>query len=200
MDKKIRSARVSIELPPWMPQALQDARDVYAAREERMAFAVGLSRKNIEEKTGGPFAAAVFDADTGSLIAAGVNLVTSLRISCAHAEIVALTQAQAILGNFDLGGAGMPRCELVSTTEPCAMCLGAIPWSGVRSLVCGARDEDARAAGFDEGSKREDWVRELEARGIAVARDVLRESAANVLMDYARGGGALYNGRKGGDE
>ena len=195
MDKKIRSARVSVELPPWAALVLEGAQDAYASREERMAFAVSLSRKNIEEGTGGPFAAAVFDADTGRLIAAGVNLVTSLRISCAHAEVVALTQAQAILGNFDLGGESMPRCELVTTTEPCAMCLGAIPWSGIRSLVCGARDEDARAAGFDEGSKREDWVKELEARGIAVARDVLREEAAAVLKDYALGGGTLYNGR-----
>jgi len=162
-----------------------------------MAFVIELSRKNIANKTGGPFAAAVFNADNGRLIAAGVNMVTHLRLSIAHAEIIALSQAQAVLGGFDLGGEGMPVCELVSSTEPCAMCFGAVPWSGVRSLVCGARDEDARSVGFDEGAKRPDWVAALEERGIAVYRDVLRDDAATVLREYAAGGGVMYNGRKG---
>ena len=158
-----------------MERYLVDAGDIYPTREERMAFVVGLARKNIENKTGGPFAAAVFDRSGGRLIAAGVNLVTTVGLSVAHAEIVAIMQAQLILGGFDLGGAGMPECELVSSTEPCAMCLGAVPWSGVRSLVCGATDGDARGVGFDEGSKRGDWARELEVRGIEVASGVLRE-------------------------
>ena len=41
--------------------------------------------------------------------------------------------------------------EMVASTQPCAMCLGATPWSGIRRLVCGARDEDAEEIGFDEG-------------------------------------------------
>jgi tRNA(Arg) A34 adenosine deaminase TadA len=194
----MKTKPIHIELPLWMERYLTDAGDIYPAREERMAFVVGLSRKNIEERTGGPFAAAVFDRGSGRLIAAGVNLVTTVGLSVAHAEIVAVMQAQSILGGFDLGGPGMPECELVSSTEPCAMCLGAVPWSGVRSLVCGATDGDARGVGFDEGSKREDWTRELEVRGIEVARCVLREAAAAVLRDYAAGGGAVYNGRRSG--
>jgi tRNA(Arg) A34 adenosine deaminase TadA len=182
-----------------MSRALDGAAESepYASPEERMAFVVELSRENIAQGTGGPFAAAVFDAVSGRLIAAGVNMVTRLGLSIAHAEIVALAQAQAVLGGFDLGGGGMPNCELVSSAEPCAMCLGAVPWSGVRSLVCGARDEDVRAVGFDEGAKREDWIEGLEARGIVVRRDVLRESAAAVLREYAAMGGPVYNGRKG---
>jgi tRNA(Arg) A34 adenosine deaminase TadA len=198
-NRNRKSARIAIDLPPWLLEELDGVSDseLYVSPEERMAFVVELSRKNVARKTGGPFAAAVFDAGSGRLISAGVNMVTYVGLSVAHAEIVALAQAQAVLGGFDLGGAGMPVCELVSTTEPCAMCLGAIPWSGVRSLVCGARDEDARAAGFDEGAKPADWAGSLETRGIAVRRDVLRESAAAVLLDYAAGGGVVYNGRKG---
>jgi len=194
-----RSAEISVTLPPWMLQLLDGISESerYASPEARMAFVIDLSRKNVANKTGGPFAAAVFDADGGRLIAAGVNMVTRVGLSIAHAEIVALSQAQAVLGNFDLGGAGMPNCELVSSAEPCAMCMGAIPWSGVRSLVCGARDEDARAVGFDEGAKRPNWADDLEARGITVRRDVLREDAASVLREYAAGGGIVYNGRKG---
>ncbi len=76
------------------------------------------------------------------------------------------------------------------------MCLGAIPWSGVRHLVCGARDEDASAIGFDEGEKPVEWVPALERRGIIVVRDVLREEAASVLREYAVSGGEIYNARR----
>ena len=78
------------------------------------------------------------------------------------------------------------------------MCLGATPWSGVRHLVCAARDEEARAAGFDEGAKPALWVSALEMRGITVERDVLREEAAGVLREYAERGGEIYNSRQGG--
>jgi len=193
----MKTKPIHIELPLWLQRLAVDEREVYGTREKRMEFVIGLSRQNIENESGGPFAAAVFDRGSGRLIAAGVNLVTSAGLSIAHAEMVALMQAQALLGGFDLGGAGMPECELVTSTAPCAMCLGAVPWSGVRAVVCGARDEDARAVGFDEGSKRQDWVRELEVRGIEVAQDVLRDEAAAVLRGYADRGGIVYNGRNG---
>jgi len=85
----------------------------------------------------------------------------------------------------------------VTRTEPCAMCLGAIPWSGVRRLVCGARDEDARQVGMDEGDKPDDWEACFGRRGIAVTRDVCRAGAADVLLAYRDGGGLIYNGRGG---
>jgi tRNA(Arg) A34 adenosine deaminase TadA len=76
-------------------------------------------------------------------------------------------------------------------------CFGATTWSGVRRLVCGARDEDARAIGFDEGPKLPDWVGALEERGISVVRDTCRDEAAAVLRDYAESGGLIYNARRG---
>ena len=77
------------------------------------------------------------------------------------------------------------------------MCFGATPWSGVRRLVCGAREEDARRIGFDKGPKMPDWVASLEQRGISVARDVCRDEAAAVLRYYAEKGGTIYNARQG---
>ena len=77
------------------------------------------------------------------------------------------------------------------------MCLGAIPWSGVRGLVCGARDADARGIGFDEGAKPTDWVEALESRGIRVRQDVCRDEAVAVLREYAENGGPIYNARRG---
>jgi tRNA(Arg) A34 adenosine deaminase TadA len=185
---------ISFSLPAWV--------DTYAATcppgldlETRMAFVIAASRRNVAEGTGGPFAAAVFASDSGELIALGVNLVARRRLSILHAEIVALTLAQERLGTFDLGGAGVPACELVTSTEPCAMCYGAIPWSGVQRVVTGAFDTDARRIGFDEGPRTRRWREELEERGIKAVSGVLRAEAAAVLDAYAAAGGEIYNPR-----
>ena len=122
-------------------------------------------------------------------MAPGVNLVVPLGCAVAHAEMVAIVIAQRLMGTHDLGGAGLPPFELVTSTEPCAMCLGALPWSGIRRLACGARDEDARAVGFDEGDKPANWPGLLERRGIGVTRDVRRGEAAAVLRQYVDNGG-----------
>jgi tRNA(Arg) A34 adenosine deaminase TadA len=164
--------------------------------EDRMDLVLDLARANIASG-GGPFGAAIFGAD-GRLIAPGVNRVVAASAPIAHAEIVAIALAGQRLGTWDLASAG--GFELVTTTEPCAMCLGAVPWSGVRRLVCGARDTDARSVGFDEGHKPRRWISNLESGGIEVVRDVRRAAARSVLHDYASGGGAIYNGATGSRE
>lgn len=186
---------VTLELPAWVEELDLDRE--YPTQEERMRLVVELSRLNVERETGGPFGAAVFDLSTNRLVAPGMNLVVPSNCSVAHAEMVAIMIAQQVVGDFDLGGDGKPAYELLASTEPCAMCFGATPWSGVRRLVCGARDEDARAVGFDEGAKLKEWAVALEERGIAVERDVLREEAAAVLRRYGESGGRIYNARQG---
>jgi tRNA(Arg) A34 adenosine deaminase TadA len=161
-----------------------------------MELVIQLAESNVRRGSGGPFAAAVFDLEDRALVAVGVNLVVASGFSVAHAEVVALSLAQQRTGGFDLG-AGPASRELVTSTEPCAMCLGAICWSGVRQVVCGARGEDARQIGFDEGPKPADWASGLERRGIAVTRDVMRERAAQVLRSYRDGAGPIYNARAG---
>ncbi len=162
-----------------------------AAVEQRMQLAIALSVENVRNQTGGPFGAIVVAEDSGMLVGVGVNLVTSLRMSMAHAEIVALSLAQRAVDSWDLGSNS--RMQLVTSCEPCAMCFGAVPWSGVSSIVCGARKEDAAAAGFDEGDKPDNWAASLRRRGIEVRLDVLREEAAQVLRAYADQQGAIYN-------
>lgn len=193
MDDGQREARfpaVVLELPGWVEGL--DLDSPYLTDEERMRLVVELSRLNVERGTGGPFGAAVFERESGRLVAPGVNLVVPAGCSVAHAEMVAIMVAQKVVGDFDLGAAARPAYELFASTEPCAMCFGATPWSGVRRLVCGAREEDARAVGFDEGAKLPDWVSALEERGIRVKRDVLREEAAAVLRRYVEQGGEVY--------
>ncbi|MHC4116080.1 MAG: nucleoside deaminase [Planctomycetota bacterium] len=158
-----------------------------------MRFVVELARLNVEHKTGGPFGAGIFEQESGRLIAVGVNQVEASNCSIAHAEILALALAHKAIGHYDMGSRGRSALELVTSTEPCVMCLGAVCWSGVRAVVCGARDEDARGIGFDEGPKPHDWVRSLEGRGINVVQDVLREEAVAVMTEYCKQGGLIYN-------
>jgi tRNA(Arg) A34 adenosine deaminase TadA len=183
---------LKISLPDWVENFTVKVGNVHPQIEDRMRFVIELSQRNIEHQTGGPFAAAIFHRE-GNLIAPGVNMVMVSNCSILHAEIVAIALAQKVLGRYDLSNGGTDKYDLVSTTEPCAMCLGAIPWSGVCRLICAARDEDARKIGFDEGSKPDDWIGELERRGITVLCDILRGDAVKVLEKYKATGGTIYN-------
>jgi tRNA(Arg) A34 adenosine deaminase TadA len=160
-----------------------------------MRFVVSLASMNVANGTGGPFASAVFETNSGRLVAIGINLVVSTNCSLAHAELVALANAQQTVHHFDLGAAGMPEHDLVTSSEPCAMCYGAIPWSGVRRVLCGARAGDAEAIGFDEGPKPKNWMAALQQRGITVVRDLCRTEAVAVLQQYKNSNGAIYNAR-----
>ena len=184
---------ITITIPPWVRKFLGSAEIFLQTTEERMQLVIALSRLNVAQGTGGPFGAALFEMESGRLVAAGINLVASKNCSILHGEMVALMLAQRMLGTFDLGGPGIPACELVTSAEPCAMCLGAIPWSGVRRLVCGARGEDVEEIGFDEGTKPAGWVEALERRGIRVVGDCCRDEAVAVLRQYAAQGGTIYN-------
>lgn len=184
-------------LPDWVAAFLAGQADVIPLLSERMELVIELARRNVQAASGGPFGAAVFERDSGRLVAVGVNRVIASHCSHAHAEMLALAIAQQRLASHDLGAAGLPAHELISSCEPCAMCYGAIPWSGVSRLVCGARQEDACAIGFDEGPKPEPWRQELERRGIEVVTDLCRTDARAVLDLYARQEGEVYNGRRG---
>lgn len=193
----MKAPSFELNLPGWVAGSLPPPNKVYPTMMERMQLAIELSLLNVENGSGGPFGAALFDMETDRLIAPGVNLVASLGCSVFHAEIVAITLGQKKVGSYDLGGHGIPPMELVSSTEPCAMCFGSLPWSGIRRLVCGARDGDARGIGFDEGPKLSSWVSALEGRDIEVVRDICRDESVAVLRKYMEDGGLIYNSRQG---
>lgn len=186
-------ASIRIDLPAWTRGFAASLPDVLPTPEQRMSVAISLSRHNVSEGTGGPFGALVVERESGAVIAMGVNRVEPAHCSSAHAEIVALSLAQQVLANWNLGESGRGEIELVSSCEPCAMCLGAIPWSGVRSVLCGATKVDAEAAGFDEGDRPDAWQDKLAGRGIAVTTGLLRNEAAEVLAQYARSGRTIYS-------
>ena len=184
---------LSIELPDWV-SSIVDFHRVYPGDDDRMELAIQLSRENVERGTGGPFGAAIFERDTGRLVSVGMNSVVRLANCTLHGEMVAFMMAQRRLSSFTLGAPGMPVHELVTSCAPCAMCLGAILWSGVRRVVCGASRDDATILGFEEGPVFDASWRYLEERGIETKHEVRRAEARAVLELYRASSGKLYNG------
>jgi len=183
---------IAVDLPPWVEEVVDWTR-VYGAVEDRMRLAIRLSRVNVERGSGGPFGAAIFERDSGKLVAVGMNSVVRLDNCTLHGEMVAFMMAQKRLRSFTLAAPGMPAHELVTSCAPCAMCLGGILWSGVKRVVCGAAREDATQLSFEEGPVFPQSYHYLEERGIAIVHDVLREEAREVLELYRRNKGKIYN-------
>lgn len=191
----------TISLPEWAENELKALPEKFPTLEDRMKAVIRFSRLNVEHDTGGPFAAGVFERDSGKLVVIGVNRVVPETCSSAHAEVVTLSLAQKILGTFDLGGEGLPAYQLVVNWRPCAMCFGAVPWSGIRSLVvAGSGPELEEITGFDEGPIHPDWKTELEKRGIEVIENIMTEEACDVFRYFRDTGALVYNGRLGDNE
>ena len=78
----------------------------------------------------------------GKIIARASNQVEMLRDATAHAEMLAITQAEATAGDWRLND-----CDLYVTKEPCAMCAGALVHVRMRRVIFGCPDLRAGAAG-----------------------------------------------------
>jgi tRNA(Arg) A34 adenosine deaminase TadA len=181
-----------ISCPTWVDEVL-DWDAAYDDDEARMRVALTCARENVLRETGGPFGAAIFERDSGRLAAVGVNLVVPLNNSSLHAEIVAFMMAQAVHGTYTLQRNDLPVHELYTSCEPCAMCLGAVLWSGVRRVVWSALREDADSISFDEGPVFDASYEYLRARGIEFSGGVLRQEGRDVLRLYGERGGPIYN-------
>jgi len=186
------NSELIFRIPDWLTEWEATLPKTVENDETAMQVALKAARMNVEQHTGGPFGAIVVDETDRSIFSVGVNLVVFSRSSVLHAEMVAMMRAQLRRRFHRVGGASHVRTTLYTSAEPCAMCMGAIPWSGIDRVVCGASDADVRKTGFDEGHKPPDWVAAYALRGIAVTTDVLRSEAVCVLEDYRRAGGVVY--------
>ncbi|PRY65943.1 cytidine/deoxycytidylate deaminase-like protein [Glaciihabitans tibetensis] len=188
---------ISAELPAWLEAELAELTAPLETHEQRMALVNELAARNYREGNGGPFAAIVVDRTTGLIVSVGVNIVLSSGLSAGHAEFTALSLAQTRLGGWDLGASPDQDLELVVNWRPCIMCYGSLIWSGVKHLViAGDGEELEQLTGFDEGPiPGGDWRAELEARGISVTIDVLRDEAIAVFADYGASNSIVYNAR-----
>lgn len=188
----------TLGLPQWAIDRHQKLPTYFVSSEDRMRLIIEFSRQNIKEQTGGPFAAGVFEKESGKVVVVGVNRVMPENCSSAHAEIMALSLAQKRLGVFDLGGSGMVDYELVVNWRPCIMCMGALIWSGVRHLtIAGDGPELEDITGFDEGPLSEDWKHQLLIRGISLSSNILTKEAISVFHEFAASKAYVYNSRQG---
>ena len=113
----------------------------------------------------------------GEPLATAVNERELRRDPTAHAEILALRAAAATRADWHLEG-----CTLVVTLEPCVMCAGAVLAARVPTVVFGAWDEKAGAAGSVYDVLRD---RRLNHQ-VAVYPGVLAEECADLLLDFFR--------------
>ncbi len=108
-----------------------------------MRQAIALATANVIGGRGGPFGAVI--VRDGAIVATGANQVTSTNDPTAHAEVVAIRNACAALGSFELAG-----CHIYTSCEPCPMCLAAIYWARCEAIFYGNCAADAANAGFDD--------------------------------------------------
>jgi len=129
---------------------------------------VSLAIQNVADG-GGPFAALIVRGD--EIVAEGVNRVTRDLDPTAHAEVVAMRNACQAVGDFNLAG-----CVLVSSCEPCPLCLAAALWARVDAIVYAADRHDAARGGFDDlafydlfDTPRDQWALPVEQQAVPSA-------------------------------
>lgn len=124
-----------------------------------------------------PVGAVIVDPATDEIVAEGANGPVAAHDPTAHAEILAIRQAAAKLGNYRLTG-----LTLYVTLEPCAMCAGAISHARIGRVIWGA--DDAKGGGVIHGARVFDqptchWKPEVQG-------GVLADNAAELLRSFFR--------------
>jgi len=113
----------------------------------------------------------------GKIIGRAYNQVELLKDATAHAEMLAMTQAEAAVGDWRL-----TDCDLYVTKEPCAMCAGALVHTRVRRVIFGCADPVAGAAGS--------MINLLQMSTLnhrcEIASGVLENECAAILRDFFR--------------
>ena len=124
--------------------------------------AVALAEEGLRHG-GGPFGAVICRGD--KIISESYNQVVNTGDPTAHAEIIAIRKASEIIGTHDLSD-----CILYSSCEPCPMCLGAIYWSGIKTVFYSSKREDAASAGFNDAYIYEEIEKEPDQRNLRFIR------------------------------
>lgn len=140
----------------FMSEALRQAQRAYAAEEVPVGAVV---------------------VRDGKIIARAYNQVELLKDATAHAEMLALTQAEAAIGDWRL-----TDCDLYVTKEPCAMCAGGLVHTRIRRVIFGCPDPSAGAAGS--------MINLLQMQAFnhrcQITSGVLQQECAAILQDFFR--------------
>lgn len=148
--------------------------------------ALAEARRGVAQKHGGPFGAVILRG--GRVVAKGHNTVMRDHDPIGHAEMNAISRAARRLGSPHLRG-----CLLVTTSEPCPMCLAAAYWAGIRCVYFILPKHVAAAYGFSDEFIYKELKRPARARCIREAPLAdLAEEAAALFREWKRGHGRLY--------
>jgi len=143
-------------------------------QQKFMDEAVRLSKRCMETGQGGPFGCIV--VKDGEIVGRGWNKVLADHDPTAHAEVIAIRDACANLGTYQLNG-----CDIYTSCEPCPMCMGAIYWSRPDRVYYANTRHDAAATGFDDSFIYDELALQLEQRRIPMI--ALDKSAAIAVFD-----------------
>jgi len=142
-----------------------------------MERAIRLAMDCVRSGRGGPFGAVI--VKDGVIIAEGENRVTASNDPTAHAEILAIRQACAKLGTFEL-----KDCELYTSCEPCPMCFGAIYWARLARIYFASTAQDAAEIGFDDSLIYDELALAHSARQIPTIQ-MMRDEALAAFRAWA---------------
>ena len=137
----------------YMQVALEEAKKAYLKKEVPIGAIVVLN---------------------GEIIGRGHNLKENLQDATAHAEIIAIKEAQKHLKSWRL-----EDCELYVTLEPCVMCAGAIVQARVKNLYIGARDPKGGAAGSVINIFQDPWNHQVN-----LTFGIMEEESSKLLKDF----------------
>lgn len=145
---------------------------------DAMRCAIKLSLEKMREGCGGPFGAVILKND--EIISKGWNQVTSTNDPTAHAEVVAIRNACQKLQTFDLTG-----CILVTSCEPCPMCLASSMWARIDKIYYANTRFDAADIGFDDSFFYDELEKPMEMRVIPLL-NVLREEGLVAFQEWSK--------------
>src|SRR5947207_359923 len=113
----------------------------------------------------------------GKIIGRAYNQVELLRDATAHAEMLALTQAEAAVGDWRL-----IDCDLYVTKEPCVMCAGALVHVRIRRVIFGCADPRSGGAGGIINLLQHPALNHR----CAISPGILENECASILQDFFR--------------
>ena len=113
----------------------------------------------------------------GIIVGRGYNLTETAKDPTAHAEIKAIRQAAKNLGGWRLLG-----CEMYVTTEPCAMCAGAIVWARIDTVHIGTMDPKAGACGSVFNILQEEKLNHK----VNIQTGLMQEECSKILKEFFR--------------
>lgn len=153
---------------------------------EIMKKAFDQARKTMNLDHGGPFGAAIVDAN-GEVLSVASNTVLKDHNPTAHGEINAIIKACKKIGSEDLSG-----CTLYTTAYPCPMCLGAIVWANITEVYYGCKAEDVAEIGF-----RDDYIYDfikgnMKKRSVLKLKQIDRKECLDLIVEYEKKEKQIY--------